>query len=107
MIVEVDLTGTNASVTLVDPEDCTKFHVKAIGGDPQVLAAALSRTAVGHLLDCGDAMIYVRAVADRAQGRVAPGWNDNFAGMLAYAKGKGWLDETGEAIQAHVEWACG
>jgi hypothetical protein len=43
----------------------------------------------------------VRAMAG---GRVGEGWADGFDRMLDYARGKGWLDDAGDAIQAHVEW---
>jgi hypothetical protein len=52
-------------------------------------------------------MIETSAVERLAHGQVPDGWRDEFASMLEYAKGKGWLDEHGAAIQAHVEWIAG
>ena len=34
-----------------------------------------------------------------------PDWNAGLDKMLAYAGSKGWMDPSGTAIQAHVEWA--
>ncbi len=34
-----------------------------------------------------------------------PEWNTGLEKMLAYASSKGWMDPSGTAIQAHVEWA--
>jgi hypothetical protein len=48
-------------------------------------------------------MVEIDAVRRMAQGRVRTGWDQDFAGMLEYARSKGWLDETGTSIQAHVE----
>lgn len=31
-----------------------------------------------------------------------PGWRDDFSQMIAYARGKGWLDDSGRAVRAHV-----
>ena len=104
MIVVVDLTGEPAAVTLVAPEDCTRFHVAVRGSDRPALAAALSRTGVGHLLPTDDVMIDTAALTRMAQGRVPDGWDEQFAGMLAYARGKGWIDDSGSRIQGHVEW---
>jgi hypothetical protein len=105
VIIDVDLTAASAAVSLVEPEDCKRFHVTARGGDAASLAAALEAAGVGRLLPSGETMIEIGAVRRLAAGRVAEGWDDEFAGMLKYAESKGWLDETGTQIQAHVEWA--
>ena len=104
MVINVDLEGADPAVTLQEPEDCKKFHVVARGGDARRLGEALTREGAGHLLPSGDAAITVAAVRRMATGRVPGGWDADFDAMLGYARGKGWLDEAGEAIQAHVEW---
>ena len=105
MIIDVDLTGEAAAVELVEPEDCKRFHVAVRGGDPELLGAALSAADVGRLLPSGEAMIDTSALLRMATGQVPEGWDEDFAAMLTYAGSKGWLDEAGGAIQAHVEWA--
>ena len=84
MIIEIDLAGETAVIGLAEPEDCKRFHVAARGGDAAALEAALEVNAVGRLLPSGDALIDTDAVRRMAEGRV---------------------DDTGTAIQAHVEWA--
>lgn len=105
MIIDIDLTGGNSTFDLVEPEDCKRFHVAARGGDAEALGAALSAGNVGRLLPSGEAVIETQAVLRLAEGRVPEGWEDEFAAMLKYAESKGWLDGSGSAIQAHVEWA--
>jgi hypothetical protein len=105
VIIDIDLTGEPAAVELAEPEDCRRFHVAVRGGDPAALGAALSARDVGRLLPSGEAMIDTAAVRRMAGGRVPEGWDDEFAAMLEYAGSKGWLDDAGGAIQAHVEWA--
>lgn len=105
MIIAIDLTGESAVVGLEEPEDCKRFHVAVRGGDSAALEAALAGGGVGRLLPSGEAMIETAAVRRMAQGQVPDGWDDEFAGMLKYAESKGWLDETGGSIQAHVERA--
>jgi len=104
VIINVDLTGEAAVVELSEPEDCKRFNVAARGGEADALGAALADAGIGRLLPSGDAMIEVQAVRRMAAGRVPDGWDDEFAGMLQYAESKGWLDNDGAAIQAHVEW---
>ena len=105
MIIDIDLTGGSPTVQLVEPEDCKRFHVGVKGGDLEALDAALPAQDVGRLLPSGDALIDIDAVRRLAAGRVPDGWEADFAAMVGYAKSKGWLDESGEAIQAHIEWA--
>ena len=104
MIIDIDLSGGNPTVQLVEPEDCKRFHVGVRGGDLEALGAALPAD-VGRLLPSGDALIEIGAVRRLAAGQVPDGWDADFAAMVGYAKSKGWLDEGGEAIQAHIEWA--
>lgn len=105
MIIGIDLSGATAAIDLLEPEDCKAFHVAARGGDKDRLAAALSSSDVGELLPSGDAMINTEAVRLMARGKVSVSWDENFTRMLEYARSKGWLDDGGGAIQAHVEWA--
>ena len=110
MIVRVDLTTVPAVVTLEEPDDCRRFHIAVVGGTDRTQAGeALAATGTGRLTD-GDqaggpvAAVRVAAVRELAAGRVGPGWEDDFAAMLDYARSKGWLDAAGEAIIAHLEF---
>ena len=106
MYVDVDLTTTPAGVALLEPEDLNSFKVVARGGDrdPERLAAALD--GVGRVADDGHVFVAIDAVrrlaGDRAQD---PDWSAGLERTIEYARSKGWLDERGEALQAHVEWA--
>jgi len=101
MFVRVDLDAP--SVTLEEPDDCKRFHVEVVGdGDDDALGRALADAGVGRL-EGGEANISVVAVRRLAAGRVGPAWDADFAGMVAYAQTKGWLNSDGAAIQAHVE----
>ena len=105
MIIDIDLTGEQAAIQLLDPEDCKRFHVAARGGDAEALGAALPAHNIGEVLPSGDTLIEVDAVRRLAAGRVPDGWEKDFAAMVDYARTKGWFDEGRKAIQAHVEWA--
>jgi hypothetical protein len=105
VIIDIDLTGDSATVELAEPEDCKRFHVATRGGDQVALGAALAAHDLGRLLPSGDALIEIEAVRRLAAGRVPDGWEHDFTAMVDYARSKGWLDERGGAIQAHVEQA--
>jgi hypothetical protein len=102
--VEVHLAATPPSVTLVEPDDCGRFHLVAVGAqDPARLGEVLAGVGLGCLAG-EDVFVRVDAVRSLAAGRVGEAWDADFDRMLDYARSKGWLDETGEAIQAHMEW---
>ena len=104
MYVQVNLAATPPSVTLVEPEDCTRFHLAAIGArDPVRLAEVLAGGGIGRLAG-EDAFVRIEALHSLASGKVGDDWATDFDRMVEYARGKGWLDEAGDAIQAHVEW---
>jgi hypothetical protein len=56
-------------------------------------------------LDGDDVWVPVDAVRRLAAGRVGADWESDFTAMLEFARGKGWLDPSGRAIRAHVEWS--
>jgi hypothetical protein len=101
VVVDVDLQAEPAVVSLESPEDCTAFSVRA-RGDGSGLGAALEAAGVGRM-DGDEALIEVDAVRRLAAGRMGQGWDADFAAMLRYAEGKGWIADDGRSIRAHVE----
>jgi hypothetical protein len=92
---------TQDSAELVDPSDVTAFHVVCPVG--LSLGARLREAGIGELLPDGDVFVPVDAIRRYAGGRVGPDWERDLAGMVAYAVRKGWADEAGARIRAHVE----
>ena len=90
-------------VRLDDPDDVGRFSVAVGEGvvDPGALLAA--RHAGGPAEEADHVWVRVDAVRGLARGRVAEGWDERFDGMVAYARTKGWLDEAGTSIKAHLE----
>jgi len=97
VIIRVDRGGPS----LLEPEDCTRFHVDVVdpvGGD-EVLGLLGTWSAGG---DGSHVWIRIEALRVAVAGRVGPTWESDFAGMVSYAASKGWLDESGSAIRAHL-----
>jgi hypothetical protein len=88
------VVGPDRPPLLAEADDCSAFHVGHLGGD---LATALEAIG-GRLGDDGDARIPVAWVR---QWSTAPA--GDLDGMLAYAGSKGWLDDDGTTLRAHVE----
>ena len=86
---------------LVDAEDCKKFHVE-VRGDVDV-AAVLDTSGAGKLAEDGEhALIEIGWIRQHATG-VGAQWEQDFGGMLDYARGQGWIDEGTSSIVAHLE----
>lgn len=95
---------TKDSVELVDPQDVTAFHVVCPPGlDGDELAARVRETGLGELLPDDHLLVPVDAIRRYANGSVGPAWAQDLAGMIAHAVRKGWTDETGTRIRAHIE----
>jgi len=85
MRIEIDLGSVPPAVTLLDPDEFTRFEI------------AVSRPE--------HAFVSVDELRRLAGARAAdPAWAQQLEAMLAYAQGKGWCREDG-AVRAHIEWA--
>jgi hypothetical protein len=103
MIVEVNLEVEPPTVTLLEPDDCARFHVSAIGRrDAAELGAALRTSGAGD--GAGEEVVVNVDAVRRLAGRSEPGWDSDFSAMLDVARTRGWLSKEGSAIRAHVEW---
>jgi hypothetical protein len=99
VLIVIDLPG--AKVSLRDPAEFTRFAVLLEGeGD---LAQAVRRSGLGRLGADGEHVV-VDPVALRALAGPAADdhWDQGFAGMCAYAAGKGWVEPDG-GVLAHIE----
>jgi hypothetical protein len=97
----IDLSG--AKVFLRDPAEFTRFSVLLEGdGD---LAEVLRRSGLGSLRADGEHVVVDPASLRALLGPAADNdWDEGFAGMCAYAAGKGWM-EPGGGLVAHVSRA--
>lgn len=92
------------AVELLDPQDVTAFSVRCPADlDDAALAASAERAGLGEVLGSGHVMVPVATIRRMAGDRVGPGWDDDLAGMLAYATRKGWTSEDGSRVRAHIE----
>ena len=104
MYLKVDLATMPPTVTLEEPEDTKRFHVAVTGGTDWGLVFGAMVDAAAGRLEGEDAYVTLDAVRRMAAGRVGPTWDEDLSKMIEFAKSKGWFDESGHAIRAHVEW---
>jgi hypothetical protein len=87
-----------AEVLLEDPAEFRRFSIRFDPGARDAAGeAALARVARPD----GDAA-WVSEAWLRAQAGGDAAWNDGFARMLDFARGRGWVDGAG-GIRAHIE----
>ena len=98
MIIRVDTAG---EVRVDEHTVFTDFHVEApVGFSTAELAATMGE---GTRPDGGHLWIAEAAVRHWLAGRTDDDWDEGFSGMVAYARSKGWMDEAGTYLRAHLE----
>jgi hypothetical protein len=99
VLIVIDLSGATAS--LRQPDEFTRFSVALEGeGD---LAEVVQRSGLGRLHPDGAHVVVDPAALRALAGPAADaGWDEGFAGMCAYAAGKGWVEPDG-GVLAHIE----
>ena len=95
--------GGRLKLTLEEPDDCSRFHLRAEGIGPTDAEEALARDQIGSLAG-DDAFISQDVLRKLAKGRTGPKWDERFEAMVGYARSKGWVSESGH-LQAHCDWA--
>jgi len=89
-------------VRVDSPDDFTQFYISASKGDD--VGAVLYGNGFGYSnSESEHAMVSTDAIRAAVAGNVAHGWEDGFQGMLAYAAQKGWLEDDGKSVRAHIE----
>ncbi len=100
----VRLDYARGQVTLEEPTDFKQFHL-VVRGDASVarLSDELQKLRVGTVGADGHARLWVDALLRMAQHHAGSSdWQRSFDGMLSYAKGKGWVEDLGRSVRAHV-----
>jgi len=88
---------------LEEADNLTGFKLLAHGSREDRAAVGVALADAGRIE--GDvAWIEVSWLLSQAGARSAE-WCESFAGMVAFAKSRGWCDDAGSAIRAHIEWA--
>lgn len=98
MIIDI----TDAAVTLTDPDDCGRFHVRVPAGVPmETIGGLLAAAGAGQLTGPDQVAVDVGWLRSSARD-VASDWDDRFDKMLAFAGTKGWLTDDGAAVLGHI-----
>jgi hypothetical protein len=94
--------GPSLHISLEEETDCKSFKMLVYAQDRQAIAGALAD--IGITLDGDHSWVTPQWVAKQSRLADDLEWQKAFAGMLAYAKSKGWTNEFPGAVRAHIEW---
>ena len=98
------LVGKTLDVRLEEPTDFKRFHLEV--AHPATAAEKIGAALAGlaTLDDTGHA--WVSAARLRAWPGIGtdPAFRDGLAKMIEKAKPYGWIDESNDAIKAHIKW---
>jgi hypothetical protein len=101
----IDLTIDE--VELAEPHDVKRLSVAvAHGTDQAKVAELLTSTGAGRPIPGDDEHVWVSRgwLQEKAEGRVTGRWSEDLDHMVTKARERGWLDEDGSHLRAHVEW---
>jgi hypothetical protein len=98
--------AADGSVTLDRPTEFTAFDIRSADPSPSAVLAALGPGGSDTPED-GHVLVAVATIRELAGSVADAGWETGLATMLAYAASRGWTDESGELIKAHIEAAGG
>jgi len=100
----VTATEETPTISLVEPDDCHRFHVTIRGLSQDAAEQAFVDEGIGQFSDSTTAWSKIATIRNLAQGRVQTDWPQRFSDMLQYAERKGWLSEDRESVSGHCEW---
>ena len=99
MIISIDIRKGTASI---DEQDIfTAFHVRSSTKDESLVAAAVEDLAIPG----DDSHVWVSiewVIANTPEG-ISDEWEKSFLGMVEYAASKGWVNQPGTHLKAHIE----
>jgi hypothetical protein len=95
--------STSIHISLEEAADCKSFRVIVHARDREAIAVALADS--GITIDGDHGWVPQQWLVEQSRLAGDAAWQKAFAGMLAYAKTKGWVNELTGAVRAHIEWA--
>lgn len=109
MIVEVvGGAGSAPEVRVADVDDLGRLHLAVGALTTEEADEALRAAGLGRLADPDNAVLDVAALRAAAELQAtAPDWAQQWEAMVQSARSKGWAEDDGASLRAHVETAAG
>jgi hypothetical protein len=96
----VELLVTD-KVELLDYDDLTRLKVRQPEGVDA--AAVLARTGIGSYKSSLEVLVRIDWLREVGRELCADDWPERFDAMVAFARERGWVDQSGNSLLAHLE----
>ncbi len=98
--MRIVVSGSAGTVTAEDANNLDALSVTVVDAEPEQVPALLAR--LGRV-EGEHAWLDVRSLRAFAPIPRPCSWDVRFADSVAHAASRGWLDESGKAVRAHIE----
>ena len=99
MFISIDPETKTASIQ--EPEVLTAFHIESPEHNEDIVASIIGNEAEA----AGDEHVWVSIewITRNVEEKVPNNWEEDFLGMVQYATGKGWVNESETHLKAHIK----
>ncbi len=97
--MKIMIDTTAGSITVEGGDDCKRLDASATGTGE--IGPALDRVE-GAREDGTHLWFPIASLREMARMPRDPSWPDRFDAMIRFAASKGWVDETGSRVRAHL-----
>ncbi len=101
MFIKVSVTST---VSLEEPDNFRAFKLVVTGNPTKLDEVRKTLAGIAELPDEKTAWISEKALREWDATTRDPAWQQNLSAMIEKARPHGWIDDTRNAIKAHIEW---
>ena len=95
------INSESKTASIEEPDIFTEFHIESSVNDEDYVAAVLGNDAKA----AGDSHVWVSIewISQNVSVNDLSGWSEQFSGMVQYASGKGWINDSETHLKAHIK----
>ena len=99
--MHISINVDTETASILEPEVLTEFHIQSPEIDEGRVAAGIGNGAA----PAGDGHVWVSIewITHNVKDETPEGWEEDFSGMVQYAVGKGWVNDPGTHLKAHIK----
>lgn len=98
------VVGKTFDVRLEEPADFKRFHLEVAHPASAAEKVGAALKGIATLDDTGHAWVSAEKLRNWPGVGAAAAFRDGLAKMIEKAKPYGWIDESKDAIKAHIKW---
>ena len=97
----ISINSETKTASIEKPEVLTEFHVQSSVDDESYVASTIGNGSE----PAGESHVWISIewIAQNVVGSVPREWEEQFSDMVEYAAGKGWVNDAGTHLKAHIQ----